>query len=185
MFFVFLVFIILMNERQLHNSPTFTVLNVLSKFEKSQMISWSRFRSSWSGSYHHTINSKVMNFPKQGHYHYSCPWPNTFKKSFKSSWTTSCNSNQLEVTLFAINLPISYWYTGLYRVSMLHVPPPGQRGDKNLSSSSSNKIRLKVKIEKKMQTLMKARRSEDHCVFFGQNILRWRQLQNNCNASTA
>ena len=78
--------------------------------------------------------------------HYSCPWPNTFKKSFKISWIPSCNSNQLEVTLFAINLPISYWYTGLYRVSMPHVPPPGQRGDKDLSSSSSNNKRLKVKI---------------------------------------
>ena len=97
---------------------------------------------------------------------YSCPWPNTFKKSFKISWTPSCNSNQLEVTLFAINLPISYWYTGLYRVSMLHVPPPGQRGDKNLSSSSSNNKKLKVKIEKKMQTLMKARQTQDHYVFF-------------------
>ena len=84
-FFIFLVFMILMNERQLHNSLTFRVLDVLSQFEKSQMISWSRIRSSWSGSHHHAINSKVMNFPKQGHYYYSCPWPNTFKKSFKSS----------------------------------------------------------------------------------------------------
>ena len=113
--------------------------------------------------------------------HYSCPWSNTFKKPFKISWTTSCNSNKLEVTLFAINLPISYWYTGLYRVSMLHVPPPGQRGDKNLSSSSSNNKRLEVKVEEKMQTLMKARRTQDHSTvcFFCQNILRWRQLQNN------
>ena len=106
-----------------------------------------------------------MNFPKQGLNlrqktrvevveAYVCrdslfmPLAHRFKKSFKSSWTTSCNSNQLEVTLFAINLPFSYWYTGLYRVSMLHVPPPGQRGDKNLSSSSSNNKRLKIKIEK-------------------------------------
>ena len=69
--------------------------------------------------------------------------------------------------MFAINLPISYWYTGLYRVSMLHVPPPGQRGDKNLSSSSSNNKRLKIK----MQTLKKARRTQDHCVFFAKTSL--------------
>ena len=142
-----------------------------------------------------------MNFPKQGLNLRQKTWvevveayvcrdslfmllAHRFKKSFKSSWTKSCNSNQLEVTLFAINLPISYWYTGLYRVSMLHVPPPGQRGDKNLSSSSSNNKRLKIKIEKNAN-IKEGKTDSGPLYVFCQNILRWRQLQNNCNASTA